>query len=433
MMIADQTPSNALPGAYDFRLGMKVRSFRAFRDETSINLRPLTLLYGHNQAGKSSLLRLVALLADSLRPDVQALDLQSPTLRGASFKELGWMGREPAFSPWLTLSAPRAEHAPTLSLQFSDDGGPVVNRVKLVHGEHGDKFIVSLDAVVSRAHNQLIATYTGTYRGNDWSGTLTFNGLIPEGLPPEAAAIARDVRAALEPLARTQWLHANRLADGPAQTRPVRCCSADGSDLAGVLQPSGYRPIIEAASAWIAQQNGLGKEIAIHRDPDGRPRFVIGNPGREHLPLHLAGEGLRALLPMLLCACWAELGRRGDDSGAPSLLAFEEPEAHLHPDLQIAFFKRLIEAVRSGVPVVLETHSVYILRAMQLAVLEERIDPASIGLYWVGQDADGVASVTPIKVGGDAALSGWRPLAFEQEQDLAHEILDRRWKQLEAK
>jgi predicted ATPase len=117
---------------------------------------------------------------------------------------------------------------------------------------------------------------------------------------------------------------------------------------------------------------------------------------------------------------------------APSLLAIEEPEAHLHPHLQVALFQRLLDTVRAGVPVVLETHSVYVLRAMQIAVLRGQLDPAQVGLHWVAQDADGAASVLPVEVRADAVLSGWRPLAFEQEQELAHEILDLRWKRMEA-
>jgi predicted ATPase len=141
---------------------------------------------------------------------------------------------------------------------------------------------------------------------------------------------------------------------------------------------------------------------------------------------------MRALLPILLCACWAERGRLDGDSNAPSLLAVEEPEAHLHPHLQVALFRRLLDTVRAGVPVVLETHSVYVLRAMQIAVLRGQLDPAQIGLHWVGQDADGAAAVTPVEVHADATLSGWRPLTFEQEQELAHEILDLRWKRQET-
>lgn len=41
---------------------LKLSALRSFRNETSLDIRPLTLLYGFNQAGKSSLLRVLALL-----------------------------------------------------------------------------------------------------------------------------------------------------------------------------------------------------------------------------------------------------------------------------------------------------------------------------------------------------------------------------------
>jgi len=41
---------------------LKLSALRSFRDEASLDIRPLTLLYGFNQAGKSSLLRVLALL-----------------------------------------------------------------------------------------------------------------------------------------------------------------------------------------------------------------------------------------------------------------------------------------------------------------------------------------------------------------------------------
>lgn len=44
---------------------IKAKLFRAFREEVSFEIKPLTLLYGFNQAGKSSLLRLLPFLADS--------------------------------------------------------------------------------------------------------------------------------------------------------------------------------------------------------------------------------------------------------------------------------------------------------------------------------------------------------------------------------
>ena len=63
----------------------------------------------------------------------------------------------------------------------------------------------------------------------------------------------------------------------------------------------------------------------------------------------------------------------------------------------------------------------------QLAVLEKRIAPEDVALYWVSQDDAGAATLTPIEVKPDATLEGWLPGVFEQEQELAHKILDARW------
>lgn len=402
---------------------LKLQGFRAFRDEATLNIRPLTLLYGFNQAGKSTLLRVLALLADSLQPGAGPLDLQSPALRGATFKELGWMGREPSFSPWLTLVAPGTPD-PTFKIQFRDTNGLEVNRLSLTPGPGGDKFMVYLDGNVTRVGSKITADFAGHYRGKDWRDPLVFDSLFPNGLPAQASQLAQDIQSALAPLERLQWLHANRLtgSDGARQTR---CCRADGSDLPALLRDSPGQAVLDSASRWLARQEGVGNEIALSVGASGQSELVHGTSGRERLPLELAGEGIRSLLPILLCALWAETKA----AAAPSMLAVEEPEAHLHPTLQVALFDQLIDTVRAGIPVVLETHSGYLLRAMQVALLDDRLTPAQVGLHWIGQGSDGASTVTGIDIAADATLMNWRPDLFEKEQDLAHRIFDLRWQQ----
>ena len=129
----------------------------------------------------------------------------------------------------------------TLTLQYTDDGGLVVNEVRLIRGAAGDKFIVSLDGDIRRSTDSTSASYAGRYRGAEWSGLLTFPRLVPEGLPDDAMRIANEVLATLKPLNQVQWLHANRLGngDGTRETRRARCCLSDGSDLADSLTFAG--------------------------------------------------------------------------------------------------------------------------------------------------------------------------------------------------
>ena len=59
----------------------RVREYRCFRDWTEIELRPLTLLFGYNGAGKSALIRLLPALMESVRAQGAPLALEGKALR----------------------------------------------------------------------------------------------------------------------------------------------------------------------------------------------------------------------------------------------------------------------------------------------------------------------------------------------------------------
>ena len=46
------------------------------------------------------------------------------------------------------------------------------------------------------------------------------------------------------------------------------------------------------------------------------------------------------------------------------LLIIEEPESHLHPAMQVAFTRQLAAAVRTGVRIIITTHSEWVLEAL---------------------------------------------------------------------
>lgn len=393
----------------EFDLTLGIETYRAFRDRATFRLRPLTLLYGRNQAGKSTLLRLLPFLGDSLQPGSGGLDMESPALRGASFKELGWLGPEPAITPRLIVEAPlQVGGRGCLELQWSmgTGGQPELNEVK-----------VGRDGGLVFAARMMKPTWAGLEPTHAWTGQLVSNSLIPEGFPTPTSEIVKELAAALDRLGRVQWLQAWSTTNA---ARPRRMSAPDGSDLAGVLAKE--PEIVSRTSQWLEKPDVLGQSLRLAPEPSGHRSFLIGSPGAESLRLELAGEGVRALLPIALHAVWAE----SSSPRAASMLAIEEPEAHLHPKLQVALFDRLVQTVKAGVPVVIETHSVYLLRAMQRAVLNG-LPSSQVGLYWVDRK-DGAASLRAIEVSEDAALGGWPPAVLDEEQQLAREVLEARWR-----
>ncbi|MGY4465680.1 hypothetical protein ACVWWK_001362 [Bradyrhizobium sp. LB9.1b] len=69
--------------------GYSAENYKAFAEAASLEIRPLTLLFGFNSSGKSALLRLLPLIRDSVLSDgKRPLALTSKAARGASFDDL---------------------------------------------------------------------------------------------------------------------------------------------------------------------------------------------------------------------------------------------------------------------------------------------------------------------------------------------------------
>jgi predicted ATPase len=68
--------------------------YKAFADDQTLDIRPITLLFGHNSVGKSAALRLLPVLAESVRSGSSnsysptSLNYSSAALRSATFSEI---------------------------------------------------------------------------------------------------------------------------------------------------------------------------------------------------------------------------------------------------------------------------------------------------------------------------------------------------------
>lgn len=102
----------------------------------------------------------------------------------------------------------------------------------------------------------------------------------------------------------------------------------------------------------------LGGAVAVERaEVTGYPHFTYQPEGWSHgLPLMNASSMVSELTPVVFYL------RHLVSPG--SVLIVEEPEAHLHPGLQVEFTRHLARLVQSGVRVVITTHSDWILEEL---------------------------------------------------------------------
>lgn len=111
----------------------------------------------------------------------------------------------------------------------------------------------------------------------------------------------------------------------------------------------------------------LHGNIKLHSEIKGSiPEIKYHYLGKD-IPLHRTSSTVSELAPFSLYLKYI-IGRN-------SLLIIEEPEAHLHPHNQRILAKYLVRLIRSGLNMVITTHSVFLLEQLSNFLLMANIDP----------------------------------------------------------
>lgn len=111
---------------------------------------------------------------------------------------------------------------------------------------------------------------------------------------------------------------------------------------------------------------------------DTRKSIVFVKNDMAILPLNTA-SGIKSfgVLQMLL---------DGEFIDANSPLIWDEPENHLHPEWQIEFAKVIVQIYKSGIPMVITTHSPYFLQAIRYYSAKEKVE--DFVSYYMAQPTD---------------------------------------------
>jgi len=400
-----------------------IAGYKSFAVPTPFELRPLTLLYGRNNAGKSALLRLLPVLASSVAPDASApLVLSGRAGRDAHYREILWQGQGHRRLA-LTLRWKDGGHITATDrfiLDFIDKIDQVVVR-KLEILDPSEQPLLSMEAAPYPDHE----TYTIHIPGaEERKERLSFTGLIPDASSPDASLIG------LEPLQmlvrrleslRTSvlWLESTRVHPAGLSAKPnapPRSLAPDGHDAAEVLLTS--NDILREVGTWY--RDALDRELEVKEVAQPYYRIIL-RPHTQSWDIDIAhtGEGMTQVLPVLVGAA---LARRRSHT----YLAVEDPGSHLHPDAQKALAMHLAQLAATSDPptVVIETHSRVLLLGIQLAVARGTIPPERVCAYWLDTEDDGSSRVTRSCFDERGKLTNWPRSALSEDLALARELLD---------
>lgn len=421
-----------------------VNNYRAFADPTRLELRPLTLLFGYNSAGKSALLRWLPIVAASTEADAtSALALDADAARGATFDEIlsRYASSGAKLSLGLEWSSVDTSEAIDLELRLlweSRKKQQIVEHLRVEGGAepHGldASWTLDVDAPVEQRRYAVRID-----DGPVHERAISFEGLVPDPGAFEGSA-AEDLMAKLAACMRrmrsdTHWLTALRAVPDRSTVlgAPPRRMGSNGAR-AGEFLAHDRRDdgsLLARVSQWYEKATGHRLDVRIDSvASEDRFSLVLVSEGSAepiHVPLLDTGEGMAQVLPVLVLGALAGLGRLGD---TPVLL-LEHPELHLHPGLHPALAEFFCElaAQLPGSTTIIETHSENLLLRVQLAIARGELSADRVIVHWVRSLSEGPAVVDSVTFDELARPQGdWPPGVFSADIRLARELLELRRK-----
>ncbi len=403
---------------------LRIKNFKAWRDSGDIRLAPLTLLFGTNSAGKSSLSQLLLMLRQTLESTdrQRVLHLGDPSTltdlgtyedivyqhdlaRTLAF-EIAWQTRDP-----LQISDPLSDfELSTRDLRFSASletdarrPQPVVQRFAYTLSEGERTLVAGMEKHPSGATYDLVMDGYDEVRHTGRAGSLPapFNF---HGFPDEAVAyyqntgFVSDLALSLQELLRSVY-HVGPLREIPGRTqrwsgeRHPHVGQRGGRAVEAILaahgreyswKPRGRRQSLDRLVAARLQQMGLIDSFQLRPIAEGRKEYELLLKTHRSLPevkLTDVGFGVSAVLPVIV-ECFS--------TPPGSIVIVEQPEVHLHPRVQADLADVFVDALHAredgvdrNTQFIIESHSEHFLRRLQRRLAEDALQPEDAAIYFV--------------------------------------------------
>jgi predicted ATPase len=429
---------------------IRLRNFRCFLDSGEIPIRPLTIIFGRNNAGKSSILDSLFLLRQTLdRPEYEeGLNMRGPLYPAGSYADIvhKHLSRENITMEFGVLPAPetfeepkvhsRTKRSGRLIMEFCSKEPQPPGLVGFKVESHGAP-VVEIRRGRGRGGPHEIH-FGGKVVGGEERGTFRLSGFLPilsryALMPPGRRSAKRDearwiARNLIEEFRRTlsslRAVGAFRAAPERRydyQGRPPEAADLSGQNVVYALIEDNMRrgkqrgTLIHSLNRWL---NIVGRVqlLPLRRISSTARLYELRLKDTESgrwANFADVGFGIGQALPVLV---------EGLRTPRDGLFIVQEPEIHLHPDAQLAMADYLIDLASSGRTVIVETHSEALLLRVRQAVLdaEEHVGRRrllranQLSIVYVKSDKGGSSHATPLSMDELGQVQDW-PEGFMEE------------------
>lgn len=445
---------------------LHIKNFKAWKDTGEIRLAPLTVIFGANSAGKSSLghlllaLKQTTLSADRKRSlhlgDENALIdlgtfaecLHNHNLQNALEFELGWKtpGKDMEVRDPLSKNKFAGDEL-KLSVMISGDAKEQPKVDKLTY------------QLLRNYENQLIVDYSRDEKGKleiaskEYKFVRNTGRSWPLDEPDKFYRISDQSRA--------RFRNAEFLSDfalnteetlnsiyylGPLREHPKRIYSWSGETpesvgqrgefaVAAILAASaherklnrGPRMHLARFDAFVAQwlkDLGIIESFAVKPVAEGRKEYEVvvkTHATASEVKITDVGFGVSQVLPALVQAFYCPPN---------STIWMEQPEIHLHPQVQAELTDVFISAIQArengkerNVQLIVESHSEHFLNRLQRRIAEGMVAPEDVAVYFCRRVGT-ATELEPLRLNKFGEIENWPPNFFGDEMaDIAGRTL----------
>lgn len=445
---------------------LRIRNFKAWRDTGPVRLAPLTVIFGANSAGKSSLGHLLLALQQTARSTdrKRALHLgdASSLIDLGTFKdclyghdmsatlafELGWRlpkaldVRDPlvpasrytgdAMRLDVELVANKHEQPEVQAMTFGLQGGAGTVLDVALRRDASRKFSLTSKHYgfkMADGRKWPLDEPEKFYRLSDVSAARFKNAGFMADLALATEAML-DSLSYLGPLRSHpqriyQWSGDTPASVGPNGEQTVAAILAAQSD--GRQLNRGPRKAKQRFSEFIAgwlKDLGVIHDFSVRPVAEGRKEFEVlvkTGPKSPEVKITDVGFGVSQVLPALVQAFYCP---------PHSTVWMEQPEIHLHPQVQAELADVCISAIQARqdsierqVQLIVESHSEHFLNRLQRRVAEGVLTPDDVAVYFCHRSSTG-AELEPLRLNVSGEIENWPENFFGDEMaDIAARAL----------
>jgi predicted ATPase len=438
---------------------LRINNFKTWKDTGNIHLAPLTIIFGANSAGKSSLGHLLL----ALKQTTISTDRRRPLHLGDnnSLIDLGTF-KDCIFNHDVTqpLSFRLAWRLPKI-LEVKDPvktnrsfkGDKIMLEVKLMADKAGQPEVTRLafelweqdDSILDVVYEK---TDSGQYKidSNSYKFIKTMGRQWPLGEPEKFYRISEQSRARFQNASflsdyalATEELLAKFYYLGPLRDYPKRIYQWSGDTPEDVGQKGEYtiaailaaqeqqrelnrgprrymHPFAEFLATWL-KDLGIIESFLVKQVAEGRKEYEVlvktYAKGSE-VKITDVGFGVSQVLPPLVEVFYCRPG---------SVVWLEQPEIHLHPQVQAKLADVFISAVKASengrsrnVQLIIESHSEHFLNRLQRRIAEGVIQPNDVAIYFCKR-RDNAAELEALRLNLFGEIENWPENFFGDEME----------------